>query len=226
MKIRTDSAFVSSVLFTIALVGLVPMFWANVITDRDRIWLAKLDDRYQLGNRYQLDAQRTSDLSVVCLAVILIGLIVLWTGYVKRTRASWGVMFVVVWLWAFPLLVLPLFARGGLSIREWLYTVIYYRGAAPWAKSNLVFLLMVIALLLPVKSFFLKAEAPRPIHRPSRKLIGGSAAVALLIVVALLAWVRFSPYEISPTELTSWQQFPAPPPPPNPCWSQCGPAGK
>jgi hypothetical protein len=220
MKIRTDSAFVSSVLFTIALACLVPMFWANVITDRDRIQLAKL------GDGFRLDAQRMSDLSVVCLAVVLIGLIVLWTGYVKRTRASWGVMFVVVWLWAFPLLVLPLFTREGLSIREWLYTVIYYRGASPWAKSNLVFLLMVIALLLPVKSFFLKAEAPRPIHRPSRKLIGGSATVALLVVVALLAWIRLSAYELSPAELYSWEQLPAPPPPPNPCSAQCGPGGK
>jgi len=210
MRIRTDSAFVSSVLFTIALVCLVPIFWANVITDRDKIWLAKLDD-----GGYRLAAQRTSDLSVVCLAVILIGLIVLWTGYVKRTRASWGVMFVVVWLWAFPLLVLPLFTREGLSIRVWLYTVIYYRGASPWAKSNLVFLLMVIALFLPVKSFFLDPRVPRPIHRRSPKLIGGSVAVALLILVSLLAWVRLSPFEI---QTAGWEHLPAPPPPPSdPC---------
>ncbi len=217
MRIRADSAFVSSVLFTIALVCLVPMFRANVITNHDKIWLAKLDDGYRLA------ALRTSDLSVVCLAVILIGLIVLWTGYVKRTRASWGVMFVVVWLWAFPLLVLPLFqSRHSLSIADWFYTAIYYPGSASWAKSPLPFLLMVIAVLLPVKSFFLDVGVSRPIHRPSPKLIGGSVAVVLLIVVALLAWIRLRPYEISPTELFSWEQLPPPPPPPNPCWSQCG----
>jgi hypothetical protein len=214
MRIRTDSAFVSSVLFTIALVCLVPIFWANVITDRDKIWLAKLDD-----GGYRLAAQRTSDLSVVCLAVILIGLIVLWTGYVKRTRASWAVMFIVVWLWAFPLLVLPLLGHTrSLSIADWLYTAIYYPGSASWAKSPLPFLVMVIALLLPVKSFFLDAEGPRPIHRRSPKLIGGSVAVALLIVVALLAWLRLRSYEIPPAELYSWEQVPPPPPPPsNPC---------
>ncbi len=215
MRIRTGSAFVSSVLFTIALVCLVPMIWANVITDHDRIWLTRLDS----GDR--LAAQRMSDLSVVCLAIVLIGLIVLWTGYVKRTRASWAVMFVVVWVWAFPLLVLPLFTKGGLSIREWLYTAIYYPGSArSWAQS--AFLLMVIALLLPARSFFLDAKVPRPIHTRSPKLIGGFAAVTLLIVVALLAWIRLSPYEISPTQLFSYQQLPPPPPPPNPCWSQCG----
>jgi hypothetical protein len=214
MRIRTDSAFVSSVLFTIALVCLVPMFWANVITDRDKIWLAKLED-----GGYRLAAQRTIDLSVVCLAVILIGLIVLWTGYVKRTRASWGVMFIVVWLWAFPLLVLPLFQSGHISIADWLYTAIYYPGSASWAKSPLPFLLMVIALLLPVKSFFLDAKGPRPVHRRSPKLIGGSVAVAFLILVALLAWIRFRSYEIPPAELfSSWEQLPPPPPPPsNPC---------
>jgi len=218
MRTRADSVFISSALFTISLVCLVPMFWANVITDRDKIWLAKLDGGYRLAT------QRTSDLSVVCLAVILIGLIVLWTGYIKRARWTWAVMFVVVWVWAFPLLVLPLFQSGHLSIAQWLYTVIYYPGSPSWAKSPLPFLLMVIALLLPVKSFFLDAEVPRPTHRRSPRLIGGSVAVALLIVVALLAWVRLRSYEIPPAELYSYEQLPPPPPPPN--WDRCGTGGK
>jgi hypothetical protein len=212
MRIRTDSAFVSSVLFTIALGFLVPMFRANVITDRDKIWLAKLDSGYWLA------AQRTSDLSVVCLAVILIGLIVLWTGYIKRVGWTWAVMFIMVWVWAFPLLVLPLFRPGHLSIADWLYTAIYYPGSASWAKSPLPFLLMVIALLLPVKSFLFDAEVPRPIHRRSPKVIGGSAAVVLLTMAALLAWIRLRSYEIAPAELHSYEQLPPPPPPPsNPC---------
>jgi hypothetical protein len=212
MRIRTDSAFVSSVLFTIALGSLVPMFRASVITGRDKTWLAKLDGGYRLAE------QRTSDLSVVCLAVILIGLIVLWTGYIRRVRWTWAVMFIIVWVWAFPLLVLPLFQSGHLSIADWLYTAIYYPGSAPWAKSPLPFLLMVIALLLPVKSFFLDPEVPRPIHRRSPKVIGGSAAVVLLTVAALLAWIRLRSYEIPPAELYSYEQLPPPPPPPsNPC---------
>ncbi len=211
MRIRPGSVFVSSVLFTISLVFLIPMFWANVITGRDKIWLAKLEDGYRLA------AHRMSDLSVVCLAVILIGLIVLWTGYIKRARWTWVLMFIMVWVWAFPLLVLPLFQSGHLSIAEWLYTAIYYPGSAgSWPP--LIFLLMVIALLLPVKSFFFDAEVPRPIHRPSPKVIGGSAAVVLLTMAALLAWIRLRSYEIPPAELFSWEQLPPPPPPPsNPC---------
>jgi hypothetical protein len=101
-----------------------------------------------------------SDLSVVCLAIILIGLIVIWTGYVKRARSAWFVMFVVAWIWAFPLLVLPLFrGRVVLTFSEWLYDAIYQPGSdRTWAELVLIFLLMVIALLLPIKSFFLVRE--------------------------------------------------------------------
>lgn len=218
MRTRVDSVFVSSVLFTIALVCLIPTFWTNVITDRDKIWLAKLDDGYRLA------ADRRSDLSVVSLAVILIALIIVWTGYKKRIRWAWAVMFIVVWVWAFPLLVMPLLGHTrSLSLPEWIFTAISYPGAArAWAESVLLFFLMVIALLLPMRSLFLVREGPQPIHKPSPNLIGGSALTALLVMIALSAWVRLSPYEIPPAALTSWQQFPPPPPPPNPCWAQCG----
>ena len=101
MRNRVDSVFISSVLFTIALVCLIPNFWASVITKHDRIWLARLDSGDQLATLTR------SDLSVVCLAVILIGLIVIWTGYLKRVRWTWAVMFILVWVWAFPLMVIP-----------------------------------------------------------------------------------------------------------------------
>jgi len=213
MRTLVGPVFISSLLFTIALVCLIPNFWASVITKHDRIWLARLDDGDQLA------ALTRSDLSVVCLAVILIGLIVIWTGYLKRVRWTWAVMCVVVWVWAFPLLVMPLLGHPrSLSAPEWIYTAIYYPGPArAYAEVVLLFLLMVIALLLPVKAFFLTGEGPRPIHRLSPRFIGGSAVVVLLMMIVLSAWVRLSAYEISPAELTSWQQFPTPPPPPSPC---------
>jgi hypothetical protein len=214
MRIRTDLVFISSVLFTIALVCLIPAFWANVLTERDKIALAKLDAGYRLA------AQTMSDLSVVCLAIILIGLIVIWTGYVKRARSAWFVMFVVAWIWAFPLLVFPLFrGRVVVTFSERLYDAIYQPGSArTWAELVLIFLLMVIALLLPIKSFFLVREIEEPTHRPSLKLIGGTVATVLLGMFALLAWIHFQVYEIPPDMLSSWQQLPPPPPPPQaPC---------
>ncbi len=217
MRIRSDSVFVSSVLFTVALVCLIPVFWANVLTKHDQIWLLKLDEGYRLA------AKTMCDLSVVCLVVIFIGLIVIWTGYIKRVRWTWAVMFVVVWVWAFPLLVLPLFEHTlTLSVPEWLYTAIYQAGSARnWAESVLIFLLMVIALLLPIRSFFLLQEKQEPSHRPSLKLIGLSLTSCLVVVIALLAWIRLSVYEIPLSELSVVQQLPSPPPPPQwPCKTQ------
>jgi hypothetical protein len=83
------------------------------------------------------------------------------------------------------------------------------------AGSLLIFSLMVIALLLPIKSFFFASEAERPPHAPSPKLIGGSAVIVLVTVTALLAWVHLQVFAIPPDQLNSWQQLPAPPP--NPC---------
>ncbi len=222
MRIRADSAFISSVLFTIALLCLIRAALWNALAGHDKVVLAKLDAGFRA------EAQTSSYLGIACLAVILIGLIVVWTGYVKRARSAWLVMFVVTWVWAFPLFVLPLF-KGTivLTFSESLYSAIYQAGSPRIvAESVLIFLFMVTALLLPMKSFFPVKERPGPIHRPSPKLVGGAAVAVLLIVIALLAWIHLQVYEIPPAELNSWQQLPAPPPPPpNPCKAQRGAEG-
>ena len=52
---------------------------------------------------------------------ILVGLLVLWTGFIRRSRTAWLVMFVIVWVWAFPVLVLPI-SLGSIDVTltEWL----------------------------------------------------------------------------------------------------------
>jgi hypothetical protein len=216
MRIRADSVFISSVLFTIALLCLIPAGLRNALAGRHEMVFAELDAGFRA------EAQTASYLGVACLAIILVGLIVIWTGYVRRARSAWLVMFVVAWVWAFPLFVLPLF-RGTiiLSFSDSLYSAIYQPGSPrSWVESVLIFLLMVIALLLPIKSFFLAREIQEPRQRPSPKLIGGSAVTVLVVVIALLAWIHLQACEISPNELNSWQQLPPPLPPPNPCKSQ------
>jgi hypothetical protein len=215
MRIRHDSVFISSVLFTIALVCLIPTFWRNVLSAGDKTWLAKLDAGYRAA------AGTMSDLSVASLAIILIGLIVIWTGYIRRTRWTWLVMFIVVWVWAFPLLVLPLFkGRIVLTFSEWLYSAIYQPGSPRiWAESVLIFCLMLIALVLPMKSFLSLKETRKQSPRLSTKLIGFSVMGLVVIMVGLFAWIRLGVlYEIPITELNSAQLLPAPPPPPpTPC---------
>ena len=210
MRVRADSALIASVLFTIALLCLIPPCLANALTGRNKMALATLDAGFRAV------ARMTGTLGVACLAMILIGLIVTWTGYIKRVRWAWLVMFVLAWAWAFPLFVLPWFtAPWVVTFPEVLYSAIYVAGLPRIAvESVLVFLLMVVALLLPIKSFFFAGGMQEAGHRPSRKLIGGAAVSLLLVVIGLLAWIHLRVYEIPPDALRSWQQLPPPPPPP------------
>jgi len=209
VRVRADSVLISSVLFTIALLCLIPPCLANALAGRDKMALATLDAGFRAV------AGLTGTLGVACLATILIGLIVTWTGYIRRVRWAWLVMFVLAWAWAFPLFALPfLTARWVLTFPEVLYSAIHEAGVPRVAvESVLIFLLMVIALLLPIKSFLVGGIEGAG-HRPSWKLIGGSAVSLLLLVIGLLAWIHLRVYEIPPDALRSWQQLPPPPPPP------------
>ena len=81
-----------------------------------------------------------------------------------------------------------------------------------WVKSILIFSLMVIALLLPIKSFFVIKGIRESSGKLSPRLIGFSVAGALVITVALLAWIDFRTYEIPSVQM----MFAWPPPPPPP----------
>jgi ABC-type tungstate transport system substrate-binding protein len=104
------------------------------------------------------------------MALILIGLVVTWTGYLKSVRSAWFIMFIIAWVWAFPLVLvgfipdlmripfhelISLALRGPAGNRAWLYAVAQ-------------FTLMLIALILPVKSFFWRREPPEQSAGSSR----------------------------------------------------------
>jgi hypothetical protein len=135
-------------------------------------------------------------------------------------------MFVVVWVWAFPLLALPPFEallKGtmALTFPEWIHSAIYQSGpfriGAEWV---LIFLLMVIALLLPIRSFFFIKETHEPSHKPSPKLMAFSVVSILALILALFTWIRIGVlYEIP---LENWAEQ-LPPPPPPPTWTPCKP---
>jgi hypothetical protein len=101
MRVRPDSVFVSSILHTIALLFFVrPALWYYGAPS-DRAVVAQLDAGFQAAS------YADHRFGVACLAVILIGLIVVWTGYAKRSRPAWFVMFVIVWFWVFPVFIRP-----------------------------------------------------------------------------------------------------------------------
>jgi small-conductance mechanosensitive channel len=158
MKIRRDPAFISSVLFTIALLSVLPAIFSLVLAGRDAAHEGDFGIRLCL--------QEMSVVGNISLAIVLIGLIVTWTGYLKRVRWAWFVMFVVVWGWFFSAFAFHDFAypiyRGAMSGEtEMSYILAMIRAVftePPWARDQahemMSFALMVIALVLPMKSFF------------------------------------------------------------------------
>ncbi len=207
MRVRADSALVSSVLFTLALLSLTPAALWYFSSGTDKATIARLDPGYQA------EAYTAHYLGVACLAIILIGLIVVWTGYVRCSRSAWLVMFAVTWAWAFPTIALPQLKRGGFTLPEWIYDAIH--GPVPprsEAQMVVIFALMVIALLLPIRSFFFRRETSALNQKPSLKRMGGTVVITLLILVALFVWVHAQVYELPPERLNMWQVPPPPPP--------------
>jgi hypothetical protein len=129
---------------------MVPICWSSAMAGRDRKALETLDVGYRAA------AQTMGSLGVASMAVVLIGLIVTWTGYVKSVRSSWFVMFIVVWLWAFPLILLPFLPDiKGIPLAELISRALREPGTSRTSvHSVLIFTLMLIALILPIRSFF------------------------------------------------------------------------
>jgi len=145
LQIRRDLVFVSSVLFTIALVSVIPPAVEEV---RAMYPPASMELSGVVMGLARLGGER----GILSLTIILIGLIVIWAGYVKRTRWTWFVMFTIVFGWAFTELMLP-----WLEVTPWELVLAAIKGAGPArgiVEGRLVFSLMVIALFLPARAFF------------------------------------------------------------------------
>src|SRR5438874_13023031 len=139
LRIRRDVLFVSSVLFTIALVALVPAAWENALAGR-----------YTAN---QIAGQEAHDLGIASLAIISIALIVIWTGYLKGLRSAWFIMSIVVWVWAFPLMGIWKLNYSNLS--QALSEAKEPGLARVTIEFAAILALMMIGLFLPVKAFFL-----------------------------------------------------------------------
>lgn len=217
MKIRLDSVLVSCVLQTIAFLALVRAALWN-FSGRTKALLAPMEAGFP-------DNTQTGHYLGICLfALVLIGFIVTWTGYLNMRRSAWLVMFVIAWLCVFPLFILPfvsplLHGRLELTLSEFLYNAIASWGL-PRAlfESILMFSAMVVGLLLPVKKFFGTHDRDEPTHRLSTRLAGFSAAGILVVLTALYAWVRVGVvYEIPIGQQSALFEAPPPPPPPDSC---------
>lgn len=149
MKIRHDAVAVSSLLFTLALLIPMPSMLGNAWTGRQmRLVIAS-----GLGHPNYF-----APIGFASLAIIAVGLIVTWSGYINGVRWTWFVLSLIAWGWAFPVLVLPEFHwRNMLPISQWpQWPPLILTGVGPqlgFPESVAAFLLMVLALALPAKTF-------------------------------------------------------------------------
>jgi hypothetical protein len=152
MRIRHDAVFISGVIFTIALLAFVRESLVDASTWRHQS-IPVVEDFLWIGNYY-------APLGFASLAHSLVGLIVVWSGYVHRARWAWFVMFVIVWVYAFPVFMLPVLLKLPVNLSVWFWEIV--KDIPPsrlYAKGTVVFLLMVVALFLPARSFFRRQSA-------------------------------------------------------------------
>jgi hypothetical protein len=152
VKIRRDAAFVSSVLFTVAFMCLIPPMLPNTVSGRQA---------QDLEAPWREVARLFQQLSIASVVIIFIGLIVTWAGYVNKIRWTWFVMFIIVWGWAFPIMILPLFRALSVPVSELFLHAFKEPGVArDGVEVFLVFLLMLIGLVLPIRSFAFPGRKP------------------------------------------------------------------
>jgi hypothetical protein len=137
MRIRPSIFQVSSVLLTLGFLYLLPSS-INCIRTRDSM---------------------TQIAGLAGLTLIIVALIVIWTGVAAGNWVAWVIMAVIVWVWALPALMWPVLRHG----RRWTLSELREWGVIAWreggfARTNLVstamFLLMLVGLVLPVRALF------------------------------------------------------------------------
>jgi hypothetical protein len=150
LKIRCDAVFLSSVLLTLSFLLLLPTQWRDAQSGIP-FWhfgQAAREDRRLLdsmGPGFADSALLLGQCGLAGIAMILVAVVIVWKGYVKQVRWTWFVMFIIVWGWYFPLFMLQglSYARG-FDVIRWLY----------YSRSAWILAVMLIALILPVRSFF------------------------------------------------------------------------
>jgi hypothetical protein len=152
MRIRRDAIFVSSVLFMMALAAWVPGYMRFVLTWHRHT--LQFSDTLYIDNFY-------APMGFAGLTLALIGVIVTWTGYAQRARWAWFVMFVIVWGFAFPVFLRPVFNLGWGRAYLLLDAFKHSGPNRDYLKEPLDFLLLLVALLLPIRSFFGKQSSEK-----------------------------------------------------------------
>jgi NADH:ubiquinone oxidoreductase subunit 5 (subunit L)/multisubunit Na+/H+ antiporter MnhA subunit len=104
-------------------------------------------------------------LAFASLALLIIVLIVIWTGYQKRMRSAWFVVLVFVTVYFLPVYMLNIFRI--MKNVGWHWWSEFFQGIGQQQPQTIdllryfaILIVMIIALLIPVRAFFGKTEGP------------------------------------------------------------------
>jgi hypothetical protein len=152
MKIRFSTTLVSALLMSLCLMFFIPASLQFAST-----WKILYYDE-TLGFR---EPNLLMPLGFCALGFEVIGLIVLWTGYRKKECWAWFVMLSILLFFVFPDNVLKLLLEMQTPAFQWPYLLngirdVYWPSIST-ALGVLDFLVMLVALLLPIKAFFWRA---------------------------------------------------------------------
>ena len=160
MKIRHDAPAISSALLTVGLLALVKenLMYASTWREAtiqicERVWRQNF----------------LMPIGFASLTLIAVGLIVIWTGYIKGVRWAWFVIFIIVWVYVFPVHMLPVLQASAFFTRtnwsQWFWDTVHGDPIArAYAHEVLDFLLLAIAVLVPVRSFFQRRSPSKPLQ--------------------------------------------------------------
>jgi hypothetical protein len=136
------------VLFTLALLLPIP----NVL----RLILSLAGPVAPSGYAFDTVIYLMAAFGLASLANIVVGLIVIWVGYIRGRRWAWYIMFVIAWVWFFPVFVLPYLPhlKSLVPITQLLSGAIREGGLARGLLEGFATIaLMVLGLVLPIRTF-------------------------------------------------------------------------
>ncbi len=137
MRVRPNIFLISSFLLTPAFLWLLPSFIQCCVS--------------------YTGETMTQTAGLASLTVIIVALIVIWTWLAAGNRVAWVIIAVIVWVWAFPIMMMPLVTHkvdlSWSELSDWVGSAWHGEHLARISLvSTVLFLLMLVGLILPVRA--------------------------------------------------------------------------
>ena len=156
MKIPRSTTLISSLLLSVCLLILLPGAVKFAATWRDLY--------FYVGDHRENNL--LVQLGLFSLGFQMIGLIVIWTGYIREERWAWFIMLIILLFFVFPpnaltLLVMKM-QTPSFEWSDWFRSLHEGLPQVVWMTEGVIdFLVMLVALLLPLKAFFWKSASSK-----------------------------------------------------------------